>query len=108
MIVLSCGAGYEKLKMFGFSVHAAIDGGSNFIVYATLALNKQAQSLFLGYQSAVKRYGRPSLVHSDMAQEALAIGNDMEAHVGPGTHLRGMSVHNQVVAGLLCFICVIE
>ncbi len=36
-------AGYEKLRLFGFNVHGSIDGGSNFIVYATLALNKNAE-----------------------------------------------------------------
>ena len=38
-------AGYEKLKPYGFYIHAGIDGGSNFVVYATVALNKEAASL---------------------------------------------------------------
>lgn len=34
------GAAYEKLQKWGFYIHAAVDGGTNFVVYATVALNK--------------------------------------------------------------------
>lgn len=90
-------AGYEKLKPYGFTVHAGIDGGSNFIVYATLALNKSSSSIFTGYRSAVEQYGRPGRVRADMAFEALAVGQDMLDHRGPGAYITGASVHNQVV-----------
>ena len=38
-------AGYEKLKMCGFLIHACIDGGANFVVYATVALDKSGLTL---------------------------------------------------------------
>lgn len=94
-------AGYEKLKPYGFTVHAGIDGGSNYIVYATLALNKNAESLFEGYRQAVAAYGRPLRLRADMAFEALPIGQDMLDYRGPGTYLTGPSTHNQVGPGFL-------
>ena len=56
MIVL---AAYEKLKPYGFYVHGGIDGGTNFMVYITVTLNKSAAALFRGYRQAVATFGRP-------------------------------------------------
>lgn len=81
--------GYEKLKTYGFYVHGGIDDGANFVVYATLALNKEAESLMIGYRSAVRRFGRPQLLCSITKPETLAISNDMEQNVGPGAHIQG-------------------
>jgi hypothetical protein len=90
------GAGYEKLKPYGFTVHAGIDGGSNFVVWAQLALNKQSNSVFMGYARAIDLYGRPMRVRADMAFEAQGIGQDMLDHRGPGSYLTGPSTQNQV------------
>jgi len=52
-------AGYEKLKMYGFTVHGCMDGGSNFCVYATLALGKHGDTLRAAFDKAVDAYGYP-------------------------------------------------
>lgn len=78
----SASAGYEELKPFGFSVHAGIDGGSNYIVYATLALNNSAESVSEGYKQAIQAYGRPLRVRADLAFEGLPTGQDMLDHRG--------------------------
>ena len=89
-------AGYEKLKPYGFYIHAGIDGGSNFVVYATVALNKEAASLMAGYNDAVAQYGRPLRLRADMCFEAASgIGADMIAHRGQASYLVGPSTANQ-------------
>jgi hypothetical protein len=82
--------------MFGFYIHAGIDGGANFIVYITVSTNKSAPELFRGYAQAINRFGRPQRLRSDMAYEAGMIGQDMLDHVGPCSFLVGPSTANQV------------
>jgi hypothetical protein len=77
-------------------VHAGIDGGSNYVVWAQLALNKCSDSLFMGYAKAVELHGRPLRVRADMAFEAQGIGQDMLDNRGPGSYLTGPSTQNQV------------
>lgn len=84
--------------MYGFYVHAGIDGGANFIVYALVALDKTSATLLRGYRSAVARYGRPLRVRADMALEALPIGADMLDHMGPGAYIAGPRTSNTVSA----------
>lgn len=55
--------------MYGFWIHACIDGGSNFVVYATAALNKSADALLVGFERAVADFGFPLRVRADMALE---------------------------------------
>jgi hypothetical protein len=89
-------AAYEKLKMYGFYIHAGIDGGANFIVYIVVVDSKAASQLFRGYSQAVQLFGRPQAVRSDMAFEAGMIGQDMLDHVGQGSFVVGPSTANQV------------
>ena len=89
-------AAYEKLKPYGFYVHGGIDGGTNFMVYITVALNKSAAALFRGYRQAVATFGRPLMLRADMCYEATAIGQDMIDHRGPQAYLTGPSTANQV------------
>ncbi|KAK9819596.1 hypothetical protein WJX72_000124 [[Myrmecia] bisecta] len=86
---------YEKLKPYGFYVHGGIDGGSNFVVYMTVALNKKSATLFEGYQQAINLFGRPLRLRADMCFEALAIGQDMVDHRGPQGFIAGPSTANQ-------------
>lgn len=88
-------AGYEKLKMFGFYLHAAIDGGTNFILYSTVSTNKSAKELFRGFAQAVDCFGFPQRLRSDMAREAGMIGQAMLDNVGPGSFIPGPSTGNQ-------------
>ena len=74
-------AGYEKLKPYDFHIHAGIDGGSNFVVYATVALNKEANCIMAPYSKAVAQHGRPLRLRADTRFEAAAaIGAGMTAH----------------------------
>lgn len=93
-------AAYEKLKMYGFYLHGGIDGGSNFVVYMTVALNKTAASLFRGYQQAIEAFGRPLRLRADMCFEATRIGQDIMDHRGPQSYLVGPSTANQVRDGM--------
>ena len=60
-------AGYEKLKMYGFTVYGCINGGSNFCVYATLALYKRGDTLRAAFDKAVDAYEYPLCLRADMA-----------------------------------------
>ena len=50
-------AGYEKLKMYRFYIYACIDGGSNFAVYAIVALDKISSTLFNAFHEATAASG---------------------------------------------------
>ena len=63
--------------MYGFWVHACIDGGSNFVVYAVLALNKQGATLRDAFDAATAAYGYPLRLRADMAFEATFVGQRM-------------------------------
>ena len=89
-------AGYEKLKMYGFTVHGCMDGGSNFCVYATLALDKRGETLRASFDKAVDAYGYPLCLRADMAFEATFVGQRMLDERGPGSFITGPSTANQV------------
>ncbi len=89
-------AGYEKLKMYGFYIHACIDGGSNFAPYAIVALDKTASTLFNAYHEATAAFEHPLRLRADMCFEAVRIGQDMIDVRGPGAYLTGPSTANQV------------
>lgn len=88
--------GYEKLKMYGFLVHGCIDGGSNFCVYATLALNKRGSTLRDVFDKAVDEYGYPLRMRADMCFEATFVGQRMLDERGEGSFITGPSTANQV------------
>lgn len=82
--------------MYGFWVHACIDSGSNFVVYAVLALNKQGATLRDAFDAATAAYGYPLRLRADMAFEATFVGQRMIDERGPGAYLTGPSTANQV------------
>ena len=88
--------GHEKLKMYGFYVHGCIDGGSNFVVYVVLALDKKGVTLQNAFDSAASAYGFPLCLRADMAFEALLVGQRILDDHGPGAYLTGPSTANQV------------
>ena len=94
-------AGYEKLKMYGFLVHACIDGGSNFCVYATLALEKSGGTLCDAFDKAVGAYGYPLRMRADMAFEATFVWQTMLDERGEGSFITGPSTANQVQTGCM-------
>ena len=88
-------AGYEKLKMYGFTVHGCMDGGSNFCVYAILALDKRGETLRAAFDKSVDAYGYPLCLRADMAFEATFVGQRMLDERGPGSFITGPSTANQ-------------
>ena len=81
--------------MYGFLVHGCIDGGSNFCVYATLALNKTGATLRDCFDKAVEEYGYPMRMRADMAFEATYVGQRMLDERGEGSFITGPSTANQ-------------
>lgn len=81
--------------MYGFYVHGCIDGGSNFVVYVVLALDKRGVTLQNAFDSATSAYGYPLRLRADMAFEALLVGQRMLDERGPGAYLTGPSTANQ-------------
>lgn len=69
-------AGYEKLKPYGFFVHGCIDGGSNFMVYATVALNKASATLLKSFDQASGAFGYPLRLRADMCFEQCPLARE--------------------------------
>ena len=91
--------------MYGFLVHGCIDGGSNYCVYATLALNKQGSTLRDVFDKAVGEYGYPLRTRADMAFEATFVGQRMLDERGAGSFITGPSTANQAwLCRLMCDI----
>ncbi|DBA81330.1 TPA: hypothetical protein ACH3X2_006938 [Trebouxia sp. C0005] len=89
--------GYEKLKPYGFLVHGCIDGGSNFVVYATVALDKSRPTLLKEFEAVTAKFGLPQRLRSDMALEAAFAGQHMWEEHGPESYMVGRSTVNQDV-----------
>jgi hypothetical protein len=90
----------RKAARLGIFIHGCIDGGSNYVVYMTVALNKSAAALLHGFERAVADFGYPLRLRADMALEAQGIGQRMLDVRGAGAYLTGPSTANQV--DLLC------
>lgn len=56
---LAC-AGSDKLSMYGFHIHACIDCGSAFAVYAASDLNPEPDTMFDLFTEALTVFGHPS------------------------------------------------
>lgn len=84
--------------MYGFLVHGCIDGGSNFCVYATLALNKRGSTLRDAFDKAVDEYGYPLRMRAGMCFEATFVGQRMLDERSEGSIITGPSTANQVSA----------
>lgn len=83
--------------MYGIYIHACIDGGSNFAVYGTVALDKSSSTLLSVFDEAVEKFGYPWRLRADMCFEATAVGQRMIDERGPGGFLTGPSTANQVM-----------
>ena len=46
-------AAYDKLVRWKIRLHGAIDGDSHFVLWAKVATNKRAETIFAGYVEAV-------------------------------------------------------
>lgn len=75
-----------------------MDGGTHFVLWAMVATDKKAETIFSAYKSAVDLYGHPIRIRSDYVAEHYLIREDIE-RVRSNVHtpfLIGSSIHNQV------------
>ena len=83
-------------------IHGGIDGFSRLIVYLYCSTNNRSSTVFELFQQAVRRYGWPSRVRSDLGLENISVAHAMIAFRGTGrcSHIGGTSVHNQRIERL--------
>jgi hypothetical protein len=97
--LLLCCAAHDKLAQWGIRIHGAIDGGTHYVVYMIVCLNKLSEKNYEPYQSAVNKFGHPLMLRSDYASEHVLIKEDIErARPNTRAFCTGPSTHNQVTS----------
>jgi hypothetical protein len=87
--------GHEKLMPWGFYIHGAVDGYSEFVVWMFLTTTKKSSKIFEIYQQAVTQYGRSNTIRSDKGGETVLIAF---AHIlADKKYTTGRSVHNSKI-----------
>jgi hypothetical protein len=83
--------------MYGITIHAAIDGGTHFVLWADVTDNKKMETIWRGFAKAVQRFGYPSRMRADRAGEFGLIREEMERVRGQnrGSFIAGSSQNNQ-------------
>jgi hypothetical protein len=91
-------AAYDKVASYGLRVHACIDGASHYVLYAKVAIDKRAETIYKPFAVAVQKFGLSLRVRSDFASEHVLIREHMErGHLdATNVFLVGSSVYNQV------------
>ena len=54
-----------------------MDGGTHFVLWAVVATDKKAETIFAAYKSAVDLYGHPIRIRLDYAAEHCLIREDI-------------------------------
>ena len=75
-VVLLCAA-YDKLVPWKIRLHGYIDGGLLFVVWAKVATNKCAETIFAGHEEAVGKYGHPLRIRYDFASKHMLVEQDI-------------------------------
>lgn len=87
---------------WGFVTHGCIDGYSRLITYLNCSTNNTALNVLTQFVQATCQYGVPSRVRSDRGGEntTVAILMNLLHGQGRGSHIAGLSVHNQRIERL--------
>ena len=104
--------GNHKLIKYKLVEHCCVDGYSRLIIYAHVADNNRANTVFDLFLQGVAEYGLPSRVRNDHGLENIEVARYMLETRGldRGSIITGSSVHNcrverahkDVYAGVLC------
>ena len=86
--VLGC-AGSDKLGMYGFNIHACIDLGSSFAVYATVDVNKNPDAQLSLFNRGLTVFGYPTVVHTRVLDGAESICEEAEWECGHDSYIFG-------------------
>ena len=87
---------HHKLIQWRFVVHGAVDGYSRTIVYICCSTNNRASTVMASFSRAVRKYGLPDKVRSDLGGENSEVWQYMlEQHRSESAVLVGASTHNQ-------------
>ncbi len=83
-------------------VHAAIDGYTRAVTFATVASNNRASTVFAGFMHGIAEYDVPSRVRVDDGGENNIDANFMQVYRGMnrGSTNRGPNVRNQRIERL--------
>ena len=89
--------GNHKMIRWHFVIHHGIDGFSRLVMFCRCSGNNRATTVFLPFQEAVHKYGRPIRVRTDHGEENICIWRDMTASHGEEARsvIVGSSVHKQ-------------
>ena len=94
--------GHHSLIRWRMVIHGAIDGFSRLIIYMRCSTNNRASTVYALFLSSTARYGVPSRVRSDRGGENVDVARFMMETRGlnRGSHIAGLSVHNQRIKRL--------
>ena len=89
--------GYHKLIKWRIVIHGGVDGYSRIPVYVVASDNNKSTTVLAAFESAVRKYGLPSRVHSDKGGENVLVSTLMLEQRGPGrgSMITGKGIHTQ-------------